>query len=99
MAKQVLGFLNTGPVISRHALGDGGITILEIGVPSASPATEHVLANVPFPAQCLIAAVIQEDYAHVPGADDRLRAGDTVVALVADSAIEETVAVFSGDGG
>jgi trk system potassium uptake protein TrkA len=97
MAKQVLGFLNTGPVVSRHALGDGGITILEIEVPPDSQATEHVLANLPLPAQCLIAAVTQEDFARVPGADDHLHAGDTVVALVADSAIDETIRIFAGE--
>lgn len=96
MAKQVLGFLNTGPVISRHALGDGGITVLEVEVPENSPATEHVLANLPLPRQCLIAAVTQENFARVPGADDHLHVGDTVVALIAESAIDETLRVFTG---
>ncbi|MBN1852915.1 MAG: Trk system potassium transporter TrkA [Pirellulales bacterium] len=94
MAKQVLGFLNTGPIVSRHALGDGGITVLEVEVPANSPATEHVLANLPLPRQCLIAAVIQDQFARVPGADDRLRAGDTVVALVAESVIDDTIRIF-----
>jgi trk system potassium uptake protein TrkA len=99
VARQVLGFLNTGPVISRMPLSSGGdIDVVEIEVLKDAPATEHVLANVEFPSACLIAAVIHENYVKVPGADDRLRPGDTVVALVQDAAVEDTVRLFSTNG-
>ena len=99
VAKQVLGFLNTGPVISRMPLSPGGgIDILQIEVVEGAPATEHVLADVNFPSLCLIAAVIHENYVKMPGADDRLAPGDTVVALVQDAAVEDTVALFSTVG-
>lgn len=94
MAKQVLGFLNKGPLISRTSLGDGSINVLEIEVRQGAPATEHVLAGLELPPQCLIVALIQEEFARVPGADDRLSAGDTVIALVADTAVDETLKVF-----
>jgi len=99
MARQVLGFLQTGPVISRSQLVGGEIGVFEIEVLPGTPATEHVLASLDLPAQCLIAAVIREDFVSVPGADDRLRVGDTVVALVEDEAIERTLKVFSVNGG
>jgi len=96
VAKQILGFLNTGAVVSRMPLSTGaGIDILEIEVVEGAPATKHVLANLDLPPQCLIAAVIHESYAQVPGADDRLCAGDTVVALVQDAVVEETLKLFS----
>ncbi|OHB82382.1 MAG: Trk system potassium transport protein TrkA [Planctomycetes bacterium RBG_16_64_12] len=99
VAKQVLGFLNTGPVISKMPLSPGGtVDILEIEVVPKAPATEHVLANVNFPPQCLIAAMIHENYVKVPGADDRLSPGDTVVALVQNAAIEDTVKLFTTNG-
>ncbi|MHC4405950.1 MAG: Trk system potassium transporter TrkA, partial [Planctomycetota bacterium] len=99
VAKQVLGFLNAGPVISRVPLSSGeGIDILEIEVVEGAPATERVLANVGFPSSCLIAALIRENYVKVPGADDRLAPGDTVVALVEDAAVEDTIKLFSTDG-
>jgi trk system potassium uptake protein TrkA len=99
IARQVLGFLNTGPVISRMPLlSGGGVDILEIEVVDGAPATEHVLANVHFPSQCLIAAVIHENYVTVPGADDRLSPGDTVVALVQDTMVEDAVKLFSTNG-
>ena len=99
VAKQVLGFLNTGQIITRVPLASGsGIDVLEIEVVRGAAATEHVLANVNLPAQCLIAAVIRENYVRVPGADDRLAAGDTVVALVEAEAVEEMLRLFSPDG-
>ena len=96
MAKQVLGFLNVGPVVTRTTLPGGTIGVYEIEVDEDCPATEHVLANLRLPAQCLIAAVLREEFVRVPGADDHLRAGDTVVALVDDNALDETLAFFQG---
>ena len=98
MARQVMSFLNSGPVISRSSLPGGSIEVLEIEVIQGAPATEHVLANLPLPSACLIAAVMKEDYVRVPGADDRLVAGDTVVALVDDSAVEDIISLFDING-
>ena len=61
-----------------------------------APVTEHVLARLEFPEQCLIAAVIREGFAKVPGGDDTLQPGDTVVALVAEKVAQEAVAMFEG---
>ena len=97
VAKQVLGYLTTGPVVSQTHLGDGGeLNVLELDVPEGAPVTEHVLAGLKLPSQCLIAAVIRDGFAKVPGGDDHLLPRDTVVALVAESVMDETVAMFSG---
>jgi len=93
-AKQVLGFLNKGAVISRTPLPGGRIGVFEIEVIEGAPATEHVLANLPLPRDCLLAAVVRQDYARVPQADDRLVAGDTVVALIDDAAVEAALEQF-----
>jgi trk system potassium uptake protein len=98
MAKQVLSFLNTGHVISRTAVPGGRISLFEIEVVEGAPATQHVLANVPLPAGCLISAVIRKDFVHVPGADDRLEAGDIVVALFDDGASDEALNQFRVPG-
>ncbi|MBN1910989.1 MAG: Trk system potassium transporter TrkA [Pirellulales bacterium] len=98
-ARQIKSLLNTGAVISRMPLCEGGqIEVWEIEVCEGAPVTEHVLAKVDLPRQCLIAAVIRESYVRVPGADDRLNPGDTVVALVAQPAMEQTRKAFSPDG-
>jgi len=96
MAKQILGFLNTGVVISRMSLATGNISVIEMDVVEGAPATEHVLAKLPLPRKSLIAAVMREGYVQVPGADDRLHPGDTVVALVEDAAEDELLAHFGG---
>ena len=98
MARQVLGFLNTGPVISKTMLPGGTVGVFEIEVLQGAPVTEHVLANVPLPTQCLIAAVMRQDYVRVPGADDRLQPEDVVIALVDEAVVDETVALFTANG-
>ncbi|REJ69657.1 MAG: Trk system potassium transporter TrkA [Planctomycetota bacterium] len=98
VARQVLGLLHKGAVISRSSLGAGGLNVFEIEVREGAPITEHVLANVRLPAKCLIAVVVQEDFVRVPGADDRLHAGDTVIALIDDSAVAESLQMFSTNG-
>lgn len=100
IAREILGFLNTGAVISRTPLAaDAGIEVMEIEVEPGAPATRQTLAELQLPPQCLIGAVIRQEYVMVPGADDRFSAGDTVVALVASSAVEQTVQMFSVNGG
>ena len=98
MARQVLNFLHTGPVISRTLLAGSTIDVYELEVQAGSPATEHVLAKLPLPEKCLIAAVFHRDYVRVPGADDRLDAGDSVVALIENSVVEPTLEQFSANG-
>jgi trk system potassium uptake protein TrkA len=94
MAKQVLGLLNTGPVISRTNLSESSVSVLELEVRETAPATDHVLANLQLPPHCLLAAITREDFVHVPGADDRLKAGDIVVALVDKQATDTLLTLF-----
>lgn len=96
MARQILGFLNTGVVISRMSLPGGNLSVMELEVVEGASATEHVLAKLSLPRQSLIAAVMRDGYVQVPGADDRLHPLDTVVALVEDAAEEELLARFEG---
>jgi trk system potassium uptake protein TrkA len=99
IAREILGFLNTGAVVSRTPMAAGGtIEVMEIEVVQGAPATRYALADLPLPADCLIGAVIRENYVMVPGADDRFSPGDTVVALVEAAAVEQTVQMFSING-
>lgn len=94
MAKQILGYLTTGPVVSRTPLGEGDIIAMEIEVRRKSPATEGIISSLEIPKHCLIAAVTRDDFAFVPGAKDQLRAGDTIVALLHDRYASEVVPLF-----
>jgi trk system potassium uptake protein TrkA len=95
VAKQVLGFLTSGPTVSQTPLSEGsGLSVLEIDVMPGALATEHVLANLGLPSQCLIAAVIREGFTSLPGADTFFQAGDSVIVLAADAIIEEVESFF-----
>ncbi len=59
--------------------------------------TEHVLAKLSLPARCLVAAVIRSEFAFVPGADDRLKPGDTVVVMVDEANADAVVRMFSSE--
>jgi trk system potassium uptake protein TrkA len=94
MAKQVMGLLNTGPLISRSNLTDSSVSVLEIEVREGCPATDYVLADLQLPPRCLLAAITREDFVSVPGGDDRLRPGDVVIALVDESSVDQLVTLF-----
>lgn len=94
VARQVLGLLNSGPIISKKNLPGGGIAIVEFEVMPGVIATEHVIANLKLPQHCLIAAIMSSDYVRVASADDRLTPGDTVVVLVEESTLDAVVKLF-----
>ena len=95
MARQIEGLLNTGAVIFRnkHILGSG-IEVLEIEAKPDSPVTRGTLKEVRLPRRSIIGAVIREGFVQVPRASDRIRASDTVVALVQTDVVEEFVNAF-----
>lgn len=96
ITRHVQAFLTTGPVIyERSWTEDKTIEVFEIEVLSGAPITQHVLAQAALPSQCLVAAVVRENYAWVPGADDRLEPGDTVVVLADRSVREEMIQAFT----
>ncbi len=98
MARQVLSYLQTGPVISRSPLLGGGVDILELNVLEGAPVTRGPLHELSLPQQCLIAARIREGFVTVPGADDELAAGDTVVALIDYHSVDTALRFFDANG-
>lgn len=98
VARQVLGLLNSGPIISKKTLPGGGISIVEFEVMPGAEVTKHVLADLPLPPHCLIAAIMSSDYVHVAAADDHLTPGDTVVVLVDETALDAVVELFEPTG-
>jgi len=64
----------------------GGIEILSSPVAENSTAAGRTLAATDWPAASGIIAVQHGNQAVVPAADDKIEAGDTVVAIVAPEA-------------
>lgn len=95
MSKRVLGFLNTGTVISRTLLPGGNIGVFEIEVLDGAPITQAELAQLKLPGGCLMAAIMRNEYVRVPGAKDQFRPGDSVVAFIDEAVVSEVLGMFS----
>jgi trk system potassium uptake protein TrkA len=95
VARQILGFLNEGAVISRRRLPNGAIGVYELEVMAGTRVTDATLADLPLSGRCLIAAIQRDGFIRVPTADDQLRAEDVVVALIDESVADECLAMFN----
>ena len=95
MSKQINAFLNEGNLLSRAKLPGGLISVLEVEVAEGSAVTGGSLAEIGLPDRCLVAAIIRQDAVHVPGAGDRIDAGDVAILIVEDDVIGVAVSFFS----
>jgi K+ transport systems, NAD-binding component len=95
IAKQVMGLLNTGPVVFRNAsLLGGGVEVLELEVMKNSPVTGGMLSEVALPPNTLLAAVLREGFVYLPNAKSELQPGDTIVALSQSDAVPNLITAF-----
>lgn len=81
MARQIVGLIASGPIRERSPVAGDSAEIWEVEVRPNVRATKAPLRELPLTG-CLVAAIERKDFVKVPGADDRLEAGDTVVLLV-----------------
>ncbi|NND96933.1 MAG: Trk system potassium transporter TrkA [Pirellulaceae bacterium] len=95
VAKQILGFLNEGAVISQSQLPNGSIGVYELEVAEGTKVTEATLSELPLSGRCLIMAIQREGFIRVPTADDQLKAGDVVVALIDLQRVDECLNLFN----
>ena len=94
-ARQIVGFLNEGAIISQSRLPNGAIGIYELEILEGSRVTDATLAELPLAGRCLISAIERDGFVRVPTADDRLQTGDVVVALIDQSAADACVPLFN----
>ncbi len=87
MARQILGMLTEGPVLSQMQLPNSDICVLEIEVGQNASVTKSSLAHVNFPEGVLVSAVLHQDFVTVPTANDCLQAGDTALVLVPETQV------------
>ncbi len=95
LARQILGFLNEGAVISQSRLPNGEIGIYELEVVADTKVTTATLAELPLAGRCLIAAIQRDGFIRIPRADDVLKQGDIVVALIDQSTAEDCLDLFN----
>jgi trk system potassium uptake protein TrkA len=93
-ARQILGYLNEGAIISKNQLPNGSIGVYELEINEDSPITEGSLAELPLSGRCLIGAIYRDGFVRVPTADDQLQAGDVVVALIDSASPDDPLPLF-----
>ncbi len=94
-ARQILGYLNEGAIISQSRLPNGAIGIYELEVSEGTKVTQASLAELPLSGRCLIAAIQRDGFVRVPRAEDRLKGGDVVVALIDQTHTVDSLALFN----
>ena len=81
MAREILGMVAEGPVIRRSLIAGGAAEVWELHVSEGVRATTAPLRELQIK-DCLIAAIVHEEYVEVPSGDHQLQPNDTVVVIV-----------------
>lgn len=95
MARQILGLMTEGPVLSQLQLPSSDVVVLEMDVVENSDVTKTSLAQLNLPEGVLVAAILQEDFVRVPAAADCMQAGNTALVLAPQACIDAVIKVFS----
>ncbi len=94
VARQTLGFLNVGAVISQSRLPGSSIGVYELEIVEGAAVTQATLAELPLAGRCLISAIQRDGFVRVPTANDKLKPGDIIVALMDQSTTEDCLPLF-----
>ena len=97
VARQVLGFLNEGAVISQKRLPAGSIALYELEIVPGAKVAEGTLADLPLAGRCLVAAIERDGFVRVPTADDKLKTGDIIVALIDEADADDVLSLFNAE--
>ena len=95
MARQILGLLTEGPVLSQLQLPASDVHVMELEVAPRAPITQSSLGEMGLPAGILIAAVLREDFVSVPSAGDTLQDGDAALVLAEKDRMNDVASAFS----
>lgn len=93
---QIQQLLETGPVRHLATLAEGIADVYEIRIPaSAKKIVQTPLREVQLPPKTMIAAIQRSDDVHVPGADDWIAVGDSVVVIAPSKNEKKLRALFT----
>lgn len=81
MAGEVIGMIMTGPINRNSSIANGAAQVWEVQVNEGTPCTKAALKDLKIK-ECLIAAIVREEYVEVASGGDQLRPGDTAVIIV-----------------
>lgn len=96
MARQILGMVETGPLVARTQIASGEAEVWEVEILPDAPITAGPLKSLDLQ-EVLIAAIETENFVRVPNADDLLVPNDTAIVLVHRHSMERARALFALD--
>ncbi len=79
--KAILRLIGKGPVRSLATFANGVAEVYQITPSKRSKLLGHELRNINLPPQSMIAAIRRGDDVYVPGAQDQVLAGDTILVI------------------
>jgi len=93
---QIQQLLDTGPIRHLATLAEGIADVYEIRVPaSVKKIVQTPLREMQLPPKTMVAAIQRGDEVHVPGADDWIAAGDTVVVIAPSENVKKLKSLFT----
>ena len=85
---EVMRHLSREPYIELASMPNGNDKIIEIRVSSDSPCINQEIQSIAFPSGAIIVALLHKFQAKVPGAQDKILAGDRVVVITREDKIK-----------
>ena len=92
--KAIQPLIDVGPLRSLAVFADGTAEVYEIRPSKRAKILGHELRNIKLPPQAMIAAIRRGDEVYVPGADDQVLAGDTILVIAPCGIAEDLVKLF-----
>jgi len=93
-ANAILRFLRRGDVVSVAMLEDGKAEVLELIAGPKSRVAGKKLSEMRFPKGSLVGAIVRKDEVIVPGGDDEIMRGDTVILFVLPEVLQKVGRLF-----
>lgn len=88
IANRVLRLIHQGQVTSLTVLGEGQIEVVEFEVGDGTPVLGKQLRDFTFPRGALIATIMRGEQVFVPGGDDEIHAGDSVIIIASSDSLD-----------
>jgi trk system potassium uptake protein TrkA len=88
--------VSVGSLVRLLSFESGRASLIEVTLAGDSPAADKDVADLGFPRDSTVVAVLRNDRVIVPRGDTRLQAGDEVLVLVTSESIDEVREILTG---
>lgn len=92
--KAILHQIDTSPVRSIATFAEGAATVYELRPSKRAKVIGNLLRNIKMPRHSIIAAIRNGDSVRVPGAEDEIAAGDTILVIGSAGIVDDLRRLF-----